>query len=99
CARERVRAPLCEGPPSLAAVAASLRTSRRTLQRRLADEGVSFADLVDDVRRALAEDYVRDPRRPLGEVAYLLGYAELSPFLRAFKRWTGRTPADVRARG
>jgi AraC-like DNA-binding protein len=95
--RERIRAGLGEAPPSLAAVAATLRMSTRTLQRRLADDGVSFADLVDEVRRDLALDYVRDPRRPLGEVAFLLGYAELSPFLRAFKRWTGRTPAEVRA--
>jgi AraC-like DNA-binding protein len=96
--RERIRATLGQAPPSLAAVASSLRMSTRTLQRRLADDGVAFADLVDEVRRGLADEYVRDPRRPLGEVAFLLGYAELSPFLRAFKRWTGRTPAEVRAR-
>ncbi len=95
--RERIRATLGESPPNLEAVARSLRMSRRTLQRRLADDGVAFGDLVDEVRRGLADDYVRDARRPLGEVAFLLGYAELSPFLRAFKRWTGKTPSEVRA--
>jgi AraC-like DNA-binding protein len=95
--RERIRATLGAEPPALGEVAKSLRMSARTLQRRLADEGVAFAALVDEVRRDLAEELVRDPRRPLGEVAFLLGYAELSPFLRAFKRWTGKTPADWRA--
>jgi AraC-like DNA-binding protein len=70
--------------------------SSRTLQRRLADEGVAFAALVDEVRRELALELVRDRARPLGEVAFLLGYAELSPFLRAFRRWTGKTPAAWR---
>ena len=70
--------------------------SPRTLQRRLADEGARFHDLVDELRRELALEYVRDRRRPLGEIAYLLGYAELSPFLRAFKRWTGKTPSELR---
>jgi len=94
--RERIRTSLGEDPPSLASVARALKMSSRTLQRRLADEGVAFAALVDDVRRDLAEELVRDRRRPLGEVAFLLGYAELSPFLRAFKRWTGKTPAEWR---
>lgn len=94
--RQQVRAQLGDGPPSLEGVATSLRLTRRTLQRRLADEGVAFQAIVDDVRRELALDYVKDARRPLGEIAYLLGYAELSPFLRAFKRWTGRTPSQVR---
>ncbi len=94
--RRRIRDTLGEEPPTLEGVAAGLRMSARTLQRRLGDEGVKFADLLDEVRRELALDYVRDRRRPLGEIAYLLGYAELSPFLRAFKRWTGKTPGELR---
>jgi AraC-like DNA-binding protein len=96
--RRRIRDTLVETPPSLGDVASALKMSPRTLQRRLGDEGTRFADLVDEVRRDLALGYVRDRRRPLGEIAYLLGYAELSPFLRAFKRWTGKTPAELRDR-
>jgi AraC-like DNA-binding protein len=94
--RRRIRDTLVEQPPSLGDVAKALKMSARTLQRRLGDEGTGFADLVDEVRHDLALGYVRDRRRPLGEIAYLLGYAELSPFLRAFKRWTGKTPAELR---
>lgn len=55
-----------------------------------------FAELLDQVRRELAQRYIADPRLALGEVAYLLGFAEPSPFHRAFRRWTGMTPAAAR---
>jgi AraC-like DNA-binding protein len=70
--------------------------SPRTLQRHLSEEGTGFSELLDALRHELALEYVRDMQRPLGEVAYLLGYSELSAFLRAFKRWTGKTPSDLR---
>ena len=70
--------------------------SERSLQRRLEAEGTRFAALVDAVRKDLALRYLADPRLALGEVAYLLGFAEPSPFHRAFKRWTGTTPAAMR---
>jgi AraC-like DNA-binding protein len=95
--RHRVLAAFARGLPSVADVAAELSMSARTLQRRLGDEGVSFAGVLDDVRQELALRHVREKGRPLGEIAFLLGYAELSPFLRAFKRWTGKTPAAFRA--
>ena len=95
--RRRVRETLAETPPTLEDVAAALHMGARTLQRRLADENISFQQLVDELRHELALDLVKDPRRPLGEIAFLLGYAELSPFLRAFKRWTGKSPGDLRA--
>lgn len=69
--------------------------SPRTLQRRLADEQATFADLLESVREELARIYVGEGR-PLGEVAFRLGYAETSAFLRAFKRWTGTTPTAFR---
>ncbi|MDC0740431.1 AraC family transcriptional regulator [Polyangium mundeleinium] len=87
---------LPEGGASLAAAAASLGMSGRTLQRRLRAEGTSFEDLVDGVRRARAMAYL-DARVSLAEVAYLLGYAEPSVFHRAFKRWTGMSPETWRA--
>jgi AraC-like DNA-binding protein len=89
--RRRIRESLVDAP-TLESVAGALKMSARTLQRRLADEGATFQALVDDIRRDLATELIRDPRRPLGEVAFLLGYAELSPFVRAYKRWTGKTP-------
>jgi AraC-like DNA-binding protein len=87
---------LCNGPPSLSALARQLHMSERSLQRRLEAEGTRFAALVDAVRKDLALRYLADPRLALGEVAYLLGFAEPSPFHRAFKRWTGTTPAAMR---
>lgn len=96
--RHLVAQGLAEGPPPLRQVAQRLHLSERSLQRRLEAEGHRFADLVDEVRRELAQRYVADPRLALGEVAYLLGFAEPSPFHRAFKRWTGQTPAAVRRR-
>ena len=65
-------------------------------ERRLADEGTSYNDLVDEVRQELARRWVKEAARPLGEVAFLLGYSELSAFLRAFKRWTGKPAGDFR---
>ena len=84
------------GPPSLDQIASELNVSDRSLQRRLQSEGHRFADLMDDVRRELALRYVADRTLALGEVAYLLGFSEPSPFHRAFKRWTGTTPAAYR---
>jgi AraC-like DNA-binding protein len=83
---------------SLAAVAQRLGTSERSLQRHLADEGVSFDALYDELRRELAERYLSDRSLAIAEVAYLLGYSEPSAFHRAFKRWTGATPAEARRR-
>ncbi len=92
----RVRETLGETPPTLERIAAELRMSPRTLQRHLSQAGTGFSELLDELRHELALEYVRDMKRPLGEVAYLLGYSELSAFLRAFKRWTGKTPSEVR---
>jgi AraC-like DNA-binding protein len=70
----------------------------RTLQRRLAEEGTSFRDVIDGVRKDLAEGYVADRALTLDEVALLLGFSDKSAFHRAFVRWTGETPAAFRAR-
>lgn len=86
-----VREALTDGAPTLGEVAERLGTRPRTLQRRLAEAGTSFQRLVDTVREELARMYLAE-RTPLDQVAYLLGYAEMAAFRRAFKRWTGRTP-------
>jgi AraC-like DNA-binding protein len=99
---DRVRAVLGSvlgrGEASLSAIAVTLKTSERTLQRKLAAEGLTFDGLLDDLRRDLALRYLADPKIAIAEIAYLLGYSEPSPFHRAFKRWTGMSPAEARRR-
>lgn len=87
---------VCDGHPGLGAVARRLGQSERTLQRRLGERGVVWKRLVEDVRRELAIRYLEDEKTPLTEVAFLLGYSELSAFHRAFRRWTGATPQRFR---
>src|SRR5262249_48169659 len=80
------------------AVANELGMSTRTLARRLSAEGMSFAQILDEFRRDLAFQYLKDAKRGLKEVADHLGYCDLSAFSHAFKRWTGNTPGEWRAR-
>lgn len=87
---------LMDGDPPVGLVAGKLHMSPRSLQRRLQDEGTSFARLLSDLRCDLAKLYLRERRSTLSEVAFLLGFAEVSAFHRAFKRWTGQTPAEYR---
>lgn len=85
---------LLDGEPAVRAIAEKLHMSPRTLQRRLCDDGTSFAKLLADLRHELALRHLQDPRRTINEVAFLLGFLEVSAFHRAFKRWTGKTPAE-----
>jgi AraC-like DNA-binding protein len=85
---------LLDGEPALGAVAAKLHMSPRSLQRRLRDEGTSFARVLSGLRHDLALRHLRNPQITIGDVAFLLGFSEVSAFHRAFKRWTGRTPAE-----
>jgi AraC-like DNA-binding protein len=96
----RVRSELIERLPSgqvdEADIASSVNLSRRSLQRKLRERGVSFSELLDSSRRELGLQYVRDPQYSLNEVAYLLGFAEPGNFSRAFKRWYGKSPSQYR---
>jgi len=85
-----------EGRPTLKALASAHHMSERTLQRHLAQAGLSFQALLDRSRQHLAEAYLQDPRLELAEIALLLGYSEQSAFQRAFKQWTGQTPRQWR---
>jgi AraC-like DNA-binding protein len=100
---DRVRAVvgqrLPSGDPGEDAVARTLHMSRRTLQRRLAEEGTGYRAVVDTLRRQRAEALVSDPRQSFGEIAFLLGFSEVSAFSRAFRRWTGVSPSVYRGRG
>lgn len=93
---ERVLLRLPDGPPSLSAVADDLHMSPRTLQRRLSSEGTTFERVLQDARSTMAQRYLRQDRHSVQEVAYLLGFSEASAFSRAFKRWTGKSPAYFR---
>jgi AraC-like DNA-binding protein len=89
---------LRDGDPKLGNVAARLGVSARTLQRQLRAQRTDFKGLVDDTRRRFAKTYLGDGKNTLTEIAFLLGYSEVSAFNRAFKRWTGSTPANYRRR-
>ena len=77
-------------------VAEALNLSLRTLQRKLHEEDTSFKQLLDETRRELADQYIRNPMVSIGEITYLLGFSEPSNFSRAFKRWNGTAPAEYR---
>ena len=70
--------------------------SGRTLQRRLADQGHAYQDLVDNARYELAQRLLKKTDYALAEIAFLTGFAEQSTFSRAFKRWSRKTPAAFR---
>jgi AraC-like DNA-binding protein len=79
-------------------VAHELGMSVRTLTRRLGDLGVSFAQILDELRHDLALRYLRDPNLSLSQIAFLLGYSELSAFSHAFRRWARTTPGEWRTK-
>jgi AraC-like DNA-binding protein len=98
----QVRTKLLELMPSGKAsarnVAAALHLGGRSLQRKLAGRGTSVARLLEETRRELAEQYMRNSMLSVGEITYLLGFAEPASFTRAFRRWTGRSPSEYRRR-
>lgn len=78
--------------------AAALHMSRRTLSRRLAGERTSFRQLLDEVRSEFARALLMDRSLSVADVAFFLNYSEPAAFHRSFRRWTGQTPSDYRAR-
>jgi AraC-like DNA-binding protein len=86
------------GPPSLELIARRVGVSARSLRRHLQAQGTSFHALVEQIRSDLARQYLCDPRLTISEIAFLVGFSELSPFQRAFRRWTDLTPRAFRQR-
>ncbi len=78
-------------------MAAFLNMSERTLKRRLQDEQVSYRELLDESLYQRARDLLDQPRLSVSEIAWRLGYNDVSNFSRAFKRWAGETPRQYRA--
>lgn len=97
---QRVRSALLEllpgGESDIAAVAARLSMSKRTLQRRLEDEGDTFRTVVNRTREDLAWHYLTQTALPVGEIGFLLGFDDPNSFVRAFQEWTGQTPREGR---
>jgi len=71
--------------------------SERTLARKLSDEGLNFSEILQRLRQDLAVRYLDDRKLHVSKIAWLLGFRDVSAFTPAFKRWTGRTPSQVRA--
>ena len=82
--------------PTIKTVARQLNLSSRTLQRRLAEGGVTFQQLLDSARRELAHHYLGQSSVELNETAYLLGYEDPNSFFRAFHEWEGTSPGQWR---
>ena len=97
---ERVRRHILEGATparhDMQSISRALGVSARSLRRRLDEEGVSFRDVVDGALGVLAKRLVADKDRPIEDVAYAMGFSHPNAFHRAFKRWTGATPAASR---
>jgi len=82
--------------PTLATVADRLAMGVRTLQLHLKDESTTYQQLLDETRKELAIQHLREPNLSTTDIAYLLGFAEPSVFFRSFKKWTGVTPGAFR---
>jgi AraC-like DNA-binding protein len=80
-------------------IARSLGMSERTLARKLSDEGLNFTEIFQELRRDVATRYLDDRKLHVSKIAWLLGFNEVSAFTHAFKRWTGKTPSEMRTAG
>ena len=96
--RETIVRGLAQGRPGVAVVAGALNMSVRTFQRRLAEAGWTYKELLDDVRFAEARRAMARPDELLKVVAIDVGFEEQASFTRAFRRWTGLSPRDYRLR-
>jgi len=94
--RHKIIEQLASGKVSQESVAEALVTSLRNLQRNLKKEGVSYKELLEDVRRELAAHYMEQSEMSINEITFLLCFSEPANFSRAFKRWTGVCPSEFR---
>jgi AraC-like DNA-binding protein len=86
------------GLPGVEQMAARLHVSPRTLHRRLVEAGTGYQEILDDVRRRLAEEFLRNTALSIDEIAARTGFSDASNFRKAFRKWTGEPPADYRLR-
>ena len=99
---ERVRAVLLESLPrgesSVEIAAQRLAISKRTLQRKLSEEGQNYQTILETVRSDLADHYLEKSKLSLAEISFLLGFREPNSFIRAYSHWKGFSPGQYRAR-
>ena len=79
-------------------VAKKLGMSKRTLARRLSAEGVTFMELLQQLKESLASRYLEDDGVPISKIAWLLGFEEVSSFSHACRRWMGKSPRQLRSK-
>jgi AraC-like DNA-binding protein len=96
--RQAVADAMLYGDTTIGAIAARLRLSPRSLQRRLHEERTRYKDVVDGLRRDLALRHLEEGKLTQQEIAFVLGFSEQSAFQHAFVRWTGRSPGAYRRR-
>jgi len=94
--RHLIRISLSEGTPNIDVIAKKLGLSRRTLQRRLTCEDISFSFEVESIREKIAIEYIENSQLSFTDIALVLGYGELSSFSRAFRRWTYLSPQEYK---
>jgi AraC-like DNA-binding protein len=95
---ENAIAPLLpHGRAQMDEIARCLGVSRRTFARRLSSEGLTFSEVLGELRADLAKRHLADKNLSISEIAWLLGYGEVSAFTHAFKRWTGKSPREIRS--
>jgi AraC-like DNA-binding protein len=85
------------GSTNIEDMAKRLNVSKRSLQRRLGEEGTSFQELLNETRYDMSHRYLKDSGLSVPEISYLLGFRDTSSFFRAFHGWTGMTPGDYRS--
>jgi AraC-like DNA-binding protein len=83
-------------PPTLAAIAKLLEVSDRSLRRQLREQGISFRGLLDELRMQIALKYLRTTRLANEDIALALGFSDATNFRRAFRRWTNKSPSEIR---
>ncbi|MFD1160493.1 helix-turn-helix transcriptional regulator [Roseovarius aestuarii] len=94
--RNEIKMQLGSSIPSLCEIASILGMPSLSFQKRLRKHGLSYNDILRAARHELALHYMDDPSMPLTEIAFNLGYSELSAFSRAFRNWTGMSPQRYR---
>jgi len=94
--QEKIINSLENGVPKIDDIAEKMFISKRTLQRRLSDKGLSFLSVVENIRYQLSSNYLSGSEILLQDIAIILGYSDVSSFSRAFKRWTNMTPLEFR---
>lgn len=97
--KEELRETTLSGGVDVEVLARRLQISTRTLQRRLADKNLTFRDVAKEVLQEVAYDMLLHSGLSIQEIAFKLGYSQASSFTRAFKRWTGISPSEIRGDG